>query len=247
VGRRGKLSELETFLSGFERSRSREYVLTTRLVHDLTVAAAGSGYDLLVYLPTVDADGFDVVFDDRDRLVPIQLKSMVARGQADGWKIRRSLLRPAPEEVDLFGFEPSPRGAGRGGGVILSTVRAADDHVEVVYAYTDIAILSTIWAGIVARPRPQLQRLLRLRRELEADATGSVEVPRSAFLSVSTPTALLALMGLHSRVPSTWRLHLWSLLRHENLHVELPAPEEALRAGIANELASFRQAQRATS
>jgi hypothetical protein len=56
------MTELETFLAGFERSRSREYVLTTRLVHDVTVAAAASGYDLLVYLPTVDADGFDVIF-----------------------------------------------------------------------------------------------------------------------------------------------------------------------------------------
>jgi hypothetical protein len=30
-------------------------------VHDLTVASAASGYNLLVYLPTVDADGFDVI------------------------------------------------------------------------------------------------------------------------------------------------------------------------------------------
>jgi hypothetical protein len=177
-------------------------------------------------------------FDDRDRLVPIQVKSIVAGGKAAGWSIRRSLLRPALEEADLFGFEPSPRGTGRGGGVIVSTARAAGDHIEVGYSYTDIAILSTIWAGIVARPQPQLQRLLRLRRELEADASGTVEVPRSAFLSVSTPAGLLALMGLHSRVPSTWRLHLWSLLRHENLQTDLPAPADDLRARIANELTS---------
>ena len=63
---------LKTFLSAYERSRSREYLLTTRLMHDLGVAAAVSGYDLLVYLPTVDADGFDVIFDDRERLVAMQ-------------------------------------------------------------------------------------------------------------------------------------------------------------------------------
>jgi hypothetical protein len=72
---------LKTFLSGFRDSRNREYVLATRLVHDLAVAAAGSGYNLLVYLPTVDGDGFDVIFDDRDRLVAIQLKSVVTGGK----------------------------------------------------------------------------------------------------------------------------------------------------------------------
>lgn len=97
--------------------RSREYLLTTRLVHDLTVAAARRGYDLLVYLPTLDGDGFDVILDDRDRLVPIQLKSVIRGGKAAGWDVRRSLIRPKPEDADLYGFEPSPTGTGRGGAV----------------------------------------------------------------------------------------------------------------------------------
>jgi len=73
-------TKLEMFLSGSHRSTSREYILTTRLIHDLTVAAVARGYDLLVYLPTVDSDGFDVILDDRDRLVPIQVKSIVEGG-----------------------------------------------------------------------------------------------------------------------------------------------------------------------
>src|SRR6202035_109436 len=141
---------LKTFLSGFRDSRNREYVLATRLVHDLAVAAAGSGYNLLVYLPTVDGDGFDVIFDDRDRLVAIQLKSIVAGGKAGSWKIRRSLLRPKPEEADLFGFELSPNGAGRGGGVILITAVVAGAKVEVSYSYTDIMILSVLWEEVIS-------------------------------------------------------------------------------------------------
>lgn len=47
-------------------------------------AAAGRGYDLLVYLPTVDRDGFDVILDDRDRLVQIQLNSIKRGGKAAG-------------------------------------------------------------------------------------------------------------------------------------------------------------------
>src|SRR5678815_4264887 len=118
----------------FQRSRSREYLLTTRLVHDLGVAAAASGYDLLVYLPTVDADGFDVIFDDRDRLVAMQLKSIVADGKAADWKIRRSLVRPRVEDADVFGFKSPRSGVGRGGGVILSTATAVGEGIEVVYS-----------------------------------------------------------------------------------------------------------------
>lgn len=99
---------LKTFLSAYERSASREYLLTTRLVHDLGVAAAVSGYDLLVYLATVDTDGFDVIFDDRERLVAMQLKSMVDKGKAADWSVRRSLLRPRAEDAEVFGFK-TPR------------------------------------------------------------------------------------------------------------------------------------------
>jgi hypothetical protein len=230
------VDRLDKFLRGFRDSRSREYVLTTRLVHDLSVAAAASGYNLLVYLPTVDADGFDVILDDRDRLVAIQLKSVVRGGKAAGWRIRRSLVRPEPEQADLFGFECSPNGTGRGGGVILTTAAAVGENVEVGYSYTDIMVLSVLWSGIVSRPQPQQDRLRRLRKDLESEATGSVEIPRSAFLPAATPAKLLALMGLHSHVQSAWRSQMSHLLRHENLRADLPAPAATLRTGIADEL-----------
>jgi hypothetical protein len=210
-------------------------------VHDLAVAAAGSGYNLLVYVPTVDADGFDVIFDDRDRLVAIQLKSIVTGGKAASWKIRRSLLRPKPEEADLFGFEPSPRGTGRGGGVILTTASAVNAKVEVRYSYTDIVILSVLWGQIIKRPKPQQDRLRHLRKELESDSAGSVELPRSAFVQVGTPAKLLAMMGLHSDVQSNWRLHMSQLLRNENLGTDLPAPVTNLRTSIAAEFRELAQ------
>jgi hypothetical protein len=141
-------TKLRAFLSDSHKSGSREYILTTRLVHDLTVAAAERGYDLLVYLPTVDSDGFDVIVDDRDRLVPIQLKSIVKGGKVSQWKIRRKLIRPEPEFAELYGFESSPNGVGRAGGVILTTVVAAGEaKVDVWYAYTDVDVLSGDVAG----------------------------------------------------------------------------------------------------
>jgi len=230
------VDRLTVFLGGFQDSRNREYVLTTRLVHDLSVAAAASGYSLLVYLPTVDADGFDVIFDDRDRLVAIQLKSVVAGGRTADWKIRRSLLRPRPEEAAYLGFESSPSGTGRGGGVILTTAAAVGDSVEVRYSYTDIMVLSVLWSGIISRPQPQQDRLRRLRKDLESEVTGSVALPRSSFVPAATPAKLLSLMGLHSHVQSSWRLQLSYLLRHENLREDLPAPVATLRTSIAHEI-----------
>ena len=232
---------LKTFLSTFERSRSREYLLTTRLVHDLGVAAAASGYDLLVYLPTVDADGFDVIFDDRDRLVAMQLKSMVAEGKAADWKIRRSLLRPRAEDADIFGFKSPLSDAGRGGGVILSTAAAVGEGIEVVYSYTDMFVLSVLWSNIVKKPKLQQQRLLRLRTELQAESTGFVEIPRSAFLKAGTPIKLLALAGLRSCINSTWRSKTLALLRHENLDGKLSADIRSLRDQIATELSALSE------
>lgn len=229
-------AHLQAFLRGYRDSRSREYILTTRLVHDLTVAAASSGYTLLVYLPTVDADGFDIIFDDKDRLVPTQLKSIVARGKAATWEVRRSLLRPRPEEAELYGFESSPAGTGRGGGVILTTAEADGEKLKVSYKYTDITVLSVLWEQIVKVPQPHQKRLLRLRKELESQPPGRVKLPRSAFMHAATPSKLLAMMGLHSHIQSNWRLHMMNLLKHKNLGLELPAPRDVLSSAIAQDL-----------
>jgi hypothetical protein len=227
---------LKTFLSAYERSASREYLLTTRLVHDLGVAAAVSGYDLLVYLPTVDTDGFDVIFDDRERLVAMQLKSMVDKGKAADWSVRRSLLRPRAEDAEVFGFKTPRSGAGRGGGVILTTARSIGEEIEVVYSYTDMFVLSALWAGIVDRRAPERRRLLRLRAELESEASGFVAIPRSAFVKAGTPIKLLALAGLRSCLNSAWRSQMLALLQCENRSGKELVDEEALRTEIACEL-----------
>jgi hypothetical protein len=229
-------TKLQEYLGGSVRSTSREYLLTTRLIHDVCVAAGVRGYDLRVYTPTVDADGFDVIFDDGDRLVPVQLKSVVAGGKAKQWGIRRSLLRPEPDEADLFGFEPSPSGTGRGGGVVRITAEAIDDEVSVTYSYTDIAVLSLLWGGILSRPESHVKRLAQLRNELESKPSGEVALPRSAFLRAPSPSALLALAGLHSRIDTAWRDQLRMVLRQENLNIAAPAPLDYLRAAIAKDL-----------
>jgi hypothetical protein len=225
------------FLSDSDRSISREYILTTRLIHDLTVAAVERGYDLLVYLPTVDSDGFDVILDDRDRLVPIQVKSIVEGGRARRWKIRRTLIRPEPKAAELYGFEPSPTGVGRGGGVILITASAEGEaKIDVRYAYTDIDVLSAMWLDIIPRSAAQKARLRRLRAELESEPGGSVALPRSAFLPAGSPEHLLCLCGLHSRLDQPWRLQLRNLLGQTYQRRKSPVPAETLRKNIRKHL-----------
>lgn len=236
-------TKLQAFLSDSHKSSSREYILTTRLVHDLTVAAAARGYDLLVYLPTVDSDGFDLIVDDRDRLLPIQLKSIVQGGKASQWKIRRKLIRPEPDSVELYGFESSPNGVGRAGGVILTTVMAAGEaKVDVRYAYTDVDVLSAMWQEILPLSAPQKRRLQRLRAELTAEPGGSVALPHSAFLRAASPEHLLALCGLHSRVDQPWRLHLRNLLGQLYLRRRSPVPADTLRVNIRRHLEGLSRA-----
>jgi hypothetical protein len=55
-----------------------------------------------------------------------------------------ALIRPEPEQADLFDFESSPNGIGRGGGVILITVLAAAINSTVV-AGENPTVGSTVW------------------------------------------------------------------------------------------------------
>ena len=229
-------SSLESFLRAERNSKSREFLLTSRVVHDLMVAAAARNYDLLVYTPTVDSDGFDLILDDRDRFLPLQLKSVISGGKAAHWSIHRKLLRPEIHEIEWFGFEPSPCGEGRGGGVLLIEVKPKESTTDVIYRYTDLRILTALWFGLIKISSPSEKRLERLRHELAAEPSGKVKVPRSAFLTVKSPEHLLALAGLHSRHSTSWPNLLYRLARHVNVGDELPAPENKVREMIKEDI-----------
>ncbi len=69
-------TELETFLLEGENSRTKESLVNYRLFYDLKLAAALQGYDLSLYTPDVDRDGFDIILDDQDSVRKIQLKTV---------------------------------------------------------------------------------------------------------------------------------------------------------------------------
>lgn len=78
------------FFTEPKNTRTREYMLTCKLQSDLLNAAGNRGYPLQIYLPTVDRDGFDIIFSDKQTLAPIQLKSTITK--RSDWKIHRKFF-----------------------------------------------------------------------------------------------------------------------------------------------------------
>ena len=227
-------SNLKSFLHANKTTKSREFLLTSRVIHDLMVAAAARNYDLLVYTPTVDSDGFDLILDDRDRYLPLQLKSVT--GKKREWDIHRKLLRPERHEVEWFGFESSACGTGRGGGVLLLEVSSQECTVDVKYLYTDIHVLTAFWLDLISITTNTKKRLFKLREELESTPGGIVYVPKSAFLQARTPEHLLALAGLHSRYRNSWQDLLVQLAQYKYEKRQLNAPEKTIRNLIQKDL-----------
>lgn len=229
---------LSKFLSDPNHSTVREYMLTCRVIHDLMVAAAEK-YNLLVYIPTVDSDGFDLILDDREGLLPLQLKSVNSNSKTKSWEIHRELLRPKPGEEEWFGLEPSPNGTGRGGGVLLIDCKATKSGaVEIDYSYTDMRILMAFRLGLIKAS--QVKASGNLFRRLTAEPSGKIRVPRGVFIKVRSPQHLLALMGLHhslkeSAIESNWRYQLDELAKHQFHRNQFSPNEERARRSLLSE------------
>jgi hypothetical protein len=209
-------TSISDLISDPGRSRHREYLLTTQFVRDAVFAAGKAGYDLLVYLPTVDSDGFDVILDDRYHLMPLQLKSSIEGGKVNGWAVHKTLLRPDPDDADLYGLDPDAAERGRAGGVVLIRAAVVQGELAVRYAYSDIDVLAAMWYEVWPLPVAQRKRVDRIRDELSDSATDKIVLPRSAFLLVDTPSQLLALAGLTSALEENWRSTLRMALRSRN-------------------------------
>lgn len=202
-----------------------------------STAAAVRGYDLAIYLPVVDRDGFDLIVDDRDSLMPLQLKSFA--GAASDWKIHRRLLRPARHYVKAYGFEESPRGEGLGGGVILIDIDSTETEITPSYLYTDINILTAFWLDIIRRQAAFHEVVRKVRGALETEPGGKVKLTKSAFLRARTPEHLLALAGLRSRFHGAWPNQLFSVAAHDFAGAELPALREAIVKDIRAHLSEL--------
>jgi hypothetical protein len=183
---------LEHYLFDASNSHAKESLINNKLLFDLKLAAANRGYFLNVYLPEVDKDGFDMIFDDQDVVVKTQLKTVMKKAGTSNWKIHKRILRPELNMIEKLGFEPSPYGEGVGGGVIVIQVDASKE-LSVKYFYTDVLILCAFRDELINTKRPPNRKVINnLFQELYTGiGREKIKVPKSLFLEARSPEALL--------------------------------------------------------
>lgn len=192
-------SGLLKFFKDSNNSVSRENIFNHLLCYDLKIAAARRGYDLQIYQPDVDRDGFDLILDDRDTMLPIQVKTVF--GKTRVWEIKKRLLRPKWYLCEQLGFETSPYGVGLNGGILLIDIKVAtDEAIAVDYFYTDVFIMRIMQLGIIQKINGISQFWKDLVTGLGDD---KVEVKKAFFLKAKGHEQLLELMGLHSNFLSS--------------------------------------------
>lgn len=233
-------NDLEEYLFAPENSRSKESLINNKLLFDLKLAAAERGYFLNAYTPEVDQLGFDIIFDDQERLAKIQLKTVMKGTPTRSWAIHKSLLRPTPNLCEELGFEPSPTGTGYGGGILLMEV-AAKEQFTIRYFYSDIIVICAMRDGILNLCRPPSKKKVdKLFHDVnEGLSHDKVRVDKSLFLEATNPNAVLTLIGLHSTLgDSTWRYHIQKMV--QPLHIEGPAaPYDQLKDFVSEELSNL--------
>lgn len=200
--------ELQKFLKAPENTRTRERIFFHRVYFDMKMAAARQGYHLGLFEPDVDRDGFDVVLDDRDSLRQFQLKSATRRSKTNRWRTTLRFLRPTFEQIGRMHFEFSPRGEGRGGGIIVMLIDDSREECPVTYLYTDLYVICSLWLGVLRETKIRPVNPKRPSRRAVAEQImlqlhgggidGELILPRKVFLEAKSPASLLALMGFHS-------------------------------------------------
>lgn len=196
----------EFFAQGIN-SVTRERIFFNRLSFDLKIAAARAGYHLHLYEPDVDRDGFDIVIEDDDNGIGwFQTKAVLRSAATAKWTTSIRFIRPLHAFGDAFGFDPVE--CGRGGGVILIEIDDATTSGSVIYSYTDFRIITAlaerylVEARIRGRGRPptaaQAAAETLVKAIREGQPSDALEIPRAAFVELTAPDGLLALMGLRS-------------------------------------------------
>ncbi len=240
-------SELESFLFKEKNSRTKESLVNYRLFYDLKLAATLRGYDLSLYTPDVDRDGFDIILDDQDSVRKIQLKTVLKNSTTSTWHIHKSMLRPDAEFCEELGFDPTHSGTGVQGGVILMELDPLNDSMDIRYHYTDVFVITALNLNIVNRS-PKIRSTIfdtfdqNIRN---GPSNEKMPVPKSLFVEAKGPEHLLGLMALHNRINYGWWHHLINIAKDHFFQPiddsELPAPKTKLRAMIADGLIALTE------
>ncbi len=196
----------ESFFTDPENTKTREYMLTCRLQSDLLDAASNRGYPLQIYLPTVDRDGFDIIFSDAQILVPVQVKS--AATKRSSWNIHRKFFRPRYNNFESYKLFSSSFESGMGGGVVLIDIKKEQGVLSLSYAYSDYLIVRLLASGHFNHSKQRTKSAMDVLEDMTSSIDGVFTLKRACFLGAPTSGHLLSLMGLHSTVKTQWR-HEW--------------------------------------
>lgn len=233
-------SELETFLNDAKNTTSRERLLAHYLVYNLKLSSMRAGVDLRVYEPDVDREGFDLVVESDDVLRKVQTKVVQPGAKTNAWDIHKGFLRPSPWYSEHHGLEPTIAGYGTEGAVLIMDLNYDQDELRVEYRYFDILILTAREIGLIPSGHRNEGKIPATLNELSSDPIrGRVAIPSWMFVRVKNTDALLSLLGLHSRLNSSWQ---YVMRNAAGSHRRLPnvaGDHENWRNAASEELASL--------
>jgi hypothetical protein len=242
-----KLENFEDFLND-KNSRLREAILNYRLFYDLKLAAAFKGYNLNIFIPDVDREGYDIIIDNECVIRKLQLKTVLKSVKTSEWDILKMILCPDDKFINLldsnvdnefmnffyFSGDVVYRTFMPGGVILMELEPEDEDKLNVIYYYTDIFIISALKNAMVKR-KPAIQenvlnKFIRKLKLLKPDQKKSVS--KSFFVRVKSPGALLDLIGFCGKDGHPWFIDFLRIYKKNS-------NESILKATVANKLSQL--------
>jgi hypothetical protein len=177
-------------------SHARENIINHKLFYNLYIAAADKGYELEVYVPKTDHQGFDVVFSDKRKIQKVQIKTVLFDAKTSNWEIHSQLLRPSLFNCKKLGFSPNYSGVGVEGSVLLLKIEPKKDDINIEYLYTDIYILNAFAMNLIKCDKPSAKNKKALKLIKLLSTNKKVKIPKDLFIKIKHSSALLCISGL---------------------------------------------------
>lgn len=199
---------LDQYLKLDKNSVFKEKLVNYRFFYEVKLASARIQNDIHIYIPEIDKDGYDVVLDDGDNIMPFQLKVTNDSSKTSKWEVQKNLLRPNPLNCALLGYEQSPEGDGTEGGFILISISVNTDTIQSFdYYYTDAYILKAFELGILRYNRNSYKKKteLLIGQLQRGDRREKVVLTKSNLVKVKSVDHLLALADIPSICHNQWQ------------------------------------------
>lgn len=202
-----KLS-LDQYLKLDKNSVFKEKLVNYRFFYEVKLASARIQNDIRIYIPEIDKDGYDIVLDDGDTIMPFQLKATNNSSKTSKWEVQKNLLRPNPLNCTLLGYEQSPEGDVTEGGFILVSISVNTDTIQSFdYYYTDAYILKAFELGILRYNRNSYEKKIELLigQLQRGNRREKVVLTKSNLVKVKSVDHLLALADIPSICHNQWQ------------------------------------------